>query len=84
MKKLVEIQSFRARKGKSITIKEYAVATLLKFGRVAKVLQPFATFDFFWFLFVFFPFSPHVIVFSLYNLVIFIVVVVYNTPKNTL
>ena len=70
MKKSIEIRSFRAEEGKSITIQENAIATLLKFARVAKFSQPSATFDFFFlFLFVFFPISPRVIVFILHNLV---------------
>ena len=82
MKKSIEIQIFRVEEGKSKTRKEDAVATLLKFARVAKFSQPSATFDFFWFLFVFFPISPHVIVFILHNLVICMDWVAYNTPKE--
>ena len=44
--------------------------------------NPLPHLTFFWFLFVFFPISPYVIVFILYTLVICIDLVVYNTPKE--
>ena len=69
MKKSVEVQSSRVEDSKNKTIKEDIVATLVKFVRVAKLSQPSAIFEFFWFLFVFVPISPHVIVLILHNLV---------------
>ena len=72
-----------------------SLATPAKFLRVAEfrraanfrtaklpVNLPAILFYFFVFLFYFFPNSPHVIVFSLYNFVICIVLVVYNTHRT--
>ena len=83
-------ESFRAEEGKSKQNQD-AVTTLQKIIRVlhifckgGKIFTTSSRFDFFYFLFltVFFPFSPHVIVCTLYNLVICINFVVYNTPKE--
>ena len=85
-----EIQSFKAKKGKGRTRKEDVVATLRKFHKgcdcklFARVANLSTTFDFFLFLFICFPISPHIIVSILHNFVIFIDWVAYNTQKNTL
>ena len=82
MKKSVELHSVRAEEAKAEPEKKMKYQPCTNLQGLQNFCNPLPHLTFCWFLFVFVPISPYVIVFILYTLVICIDLVVCNTQKK--